>query len=93
MQSLLLKSYTRKAETNELWFLERGAEAHEWYYIARGGLRPQRAGWHLIGSVQDECEADAFIDFCEEPKGLDYRVKLVYVRYSYANFKKYHRTN
>jgi len=86
-----LKSYTRKTSHNELWFTEKGAEAHEWYFVPAGRLRPARCDYHLIGTFSDECEADAFIDFCEQSwRSYNDRVSIVHVRYSHANFRKYH---
>lgn len=79
------------ATTHEIYFLERGMEAHEFNYIQPGNLRPIKQGWYLIGELEDKSEFNEFIEFCESGIGYSNKVRLVHVRYSWANWKRYHR--
>lgn len=90
MSSLLSKSYPRKAETPELWFLMKGVQAHEFYLVTAGALRPIRAGFVLVGQLHDDEEADDFIAFCEG-SNFSKKLNIAHVRYSWANWRRYHR--
>ena len=76
------------ATTHELYFIEQGAEAHEFYYVAPGHLRPQRQGYIHVGNLQTMDEMHDFIKYCEVGMG---RLRTSQVRYSWANWKKYGR--
>ena len=79
------------ATTHEIYFLERGIEAHEFNYIRPGSLRPIKHGWYLIGELKDEAEYNEFIDYCEAGIGFNGKIRLTHVRYSWANWKRYKR--
>lgn len=73
----------------ELFFMERGAEAHEFYLVRANALRPQRYGYVLVGELQDENEYDEFIQYCEG--SFQGRMRTSEVRYSWSNWKRYER--
>jgi hypothetical protein len=43
-----------------------------------------------VADFDSEMLADAFIDFCEGQRHMDAKLNTAYVRYSYANWKRFH---
>jgi hypothetical protein len=86
-------SYKLKSETLwRLYFTTKGAHAHE-FYLARPGnaYAPKKCSFIHVADFESEMLADAFIDFCEGQRHMDAKLTTSYVRYSYANWKRYHQ--
>jgi hypothetical protein len=79
------------ATSPELYFLEKGCEAHEFLVVRAGALRPARAGYVLVGILLEESEADEFILYAERDLGLKDKLITPRVRNSWANWKRFER--